>query len=309
MQSTRELEFALLGPLEVRLGERLAPVRGWREQAVLAMLLLAEGDSVPLERLVAAIWDGDPPSCAVKAVRNCVSALRGRLAQPGWQAVPILATAAGYRLPVDGARLDTKRFKHQVNAARQLTAAGHLADAAAGLRAALTLWRGPALAGTGSRIVRDCAARLDEERMIALEDCLDLELCLGRHRQVTGELQVLVRECPLREQVASQLMLALYRSGRQAEALDAYLRLAKRLAEDLGIDPTAEITGLHQAILRHDPSLDLPPRLDSHSHRIRLRRHLAARRGRHHGGDVRACRAAATQAEETPGHAGQRRPS
>lgn len=259
MRSTRELEFALLGPLEVRRGERLVPVRGWREQAVLAMLLLAEGDSVSLERLVAAVWDGDPPSGAVKAVRNCVSALRGRLAEPGGRVVPIQATAAGYRLPVDGARLDTRQFRRQVDAARLLSADGRLAGAAARLRGALDLWRGPALAGTGSRIVRDCAARLDEERMIALEDRLDLELALGRHRQVTGELQALVREWPLRERIASQLMLALYRSGRQAEALDSYRRLAKRLAEDLGIDPAAEITRLHQAILRQEPALDLPP--------------------------------------------------
>lgn len=259
MQSAKGLEFGLLGPLEVRRDDRLVPVRGWRERAVLAMLLLAEGGNVTLERLVEGVWDGDPPWGAVKAVRNCVSALRGRLAEPGGQAAVIQSTPAGYRLPIEGVRLDILQFRREVEAARRLSAAGRITEAAAGLRAALALWRGPALAGTGSAIVHSHAARLNDQRMTALEDCLDLELALGRHRQVAGELQALVRECPLRERLAGQLMLALYRSGRQAEALEAYARLAGRLAEDLGIDPTAEITQLHQAILRQAPSLDVPP--------------------------------------------------
>lgn len=259
MRSTREVEFALLGPLEVRRDERLVPVRGWREHSVLAMLLLAEGGSVALERLVEGVWDNNPPPGAVKAVRNCVSALRGRLAEPGGPAVPIQSTPAGYRLPVEGFWLDVRHFRGGVDAARRLSADGRITEAAAGLRAVLALWRGPALAGTGGRIMQDHAARLNDQRMSAMEDCLDLELALSKHRQVAGELQALVRECPLRERLAGQLMVALYRSGRQAEALDAYLRLARRLAEDLGIDPTAEIAGLYQAILRQDPALDVPP--------------------------------------------------
>jgi len=234
------------------------PVRGWREQAVLGMLL-AEGDTVTVGRLVEAVWDGDPPSEAAKAVRNCVSALRLRLPGSGGPAIPIQTTPAGYRLPLGGARLDAREFRRQVDAARQLAGAGQPAAAASGLRTALGLWRGAALGGTGGRIVQDCATRLDEQRMSALEECLDLELALGRHREITGELQALAREFPLRECVRGHLMLALYRSGRQAEALDAYLRLAKRLAEDLGIDPSADITRLHAAILRQDPVLDLRP--------------------------------------------------
>ncbi|MBV9449269.1 MAG: transcriptional regulator [Streptosporangiaceae bacterium] len=251
----RDLEFGVLGPLEVRRGQYLVPVRGWREQTVLAMLLLADGATVTVERLVEAVWDGDPPCSAVKAVRNCVSALRRRLAEAGEPAVPIQAIPAGYRLPL-GARLDMREFRQHTDAARQLANAGLTAQAVARLRAALGLWRGPALAGCGGAVIRGCAARLDEERISVLEGCLDLELALGRHQQVVSELQALAREHPLRERVWGQLMLALYRSNRQAEALDAYMTLAKRLAADLGINPAADIAGLHEAILRHDSSLD-----------------------------------------------------
>jgi DNA-binding SARP family transcriptional activator len=232
------------------------PVCGLREQAVLAMLLLADGDMVTVDRLVEAVWDGDPPFRAGKAIRNCVSAWRRRLAEAGVPAAPIDTTAAGYRLRLKDYRLDAREFRQQSDAARLLAAAGQAARAAAGLRAALSLWRGPALAGIEARIVQAGTARLDEQRMTALEDCLDLELALGQHRQAVSELQALAREYPLRERITAQLMLALYRSGRQAEALGTYRQLASRLARELGIDPVREITWLHQAILRQDPSLD-----------------------------------------------------
>jgi len=251
MQPANDLEFLVLGSLEVRRGQRSVPVRGWREQAVLAMLLLADGETITVERLVAAAWDGRPPPGAVKAVRNCVSALRHRLAGEGGPVIAIEAAAAGYRLPASVGRLDARDFRHRVRAARRLAASGESARAAALLRDALSLWRGPALDGAGGRIMQDCAARLDEERMTALEEYLDLELALGHHQQVTAELVALARQHPLRERLTGQLMLALYQSGRQAEALNVYLRLAKRLAEDLGVDPTPAVTGLYEAILRH----------------------------------------------------------
>jgi DNA-binding SARP family transcriptional activator len=256
MKPREDLEFLVLGPLEVRRGEHFVPVRGSREQTVLTMLLLAGGGTVTMERLVRAVWDSDPPFGAVKTIRNYVSALRHRLAPHDGTVIPIEANLAGYRLPADTGRLDARDFRHQVAAARQLAATGDTAQAAAGLRDALSLWRGPALDGADSQVVRDYAARLDEERMTALEEYLDLELVLGHHRQVTGELLALARQHPLRERFTGQLMLVLYWSCRQAEALDAYLSLAKHLAEDLGIDPTPAITQLYEAILRHDQSLD-----------------------------------------------------
>lgn len=256
MQHTEHLQFAVLGPLEVRRGQRPVPVRGRREHAVLAMLLLADGGMVTVDQLVDAAWDCHPPQGAVKAVRNCVSALRRRLVQIGGPGLPIETTAAGYRLPLAECRVDARDFRQQADAARRLAAAGHSAQAAAGLRAALGLWRGPALAGIRARMVQAGAVRLEEQHMTVLEDCLDLELALGQHRQAISELQALARECPLREKIVTQLMLALYRSGRQAEALSTYHQLANRLAVELGIDPACEVTWLHEAILRQDPSLD-----------------------------------------------------
>lgn len=293
------LEFRVLGPLEVRAGGSVVPVRGWREQAVLAILLLADGGTVTLDRLVEAVWDDDPPDGSVKAVRNCVSALRRRVADGdvagAGTVIPIRATLAGYQLPLDGAWLDASEFQQQADAATRLAAAGQAGEAAAGLRAALALWRGPALAGTASRIVQDYAARLDELRVSALEDCLDLELALGGHRHAVAELRSLASEHPLRERIAGQLMLALYRSGRQAEALDVYLRLARRLAGDLGLDPAAATTRLQESILRQDPSLDLPPGRQPAGLRqagTRCRRARARR-----GAGARLCRYATANAQ------------
>lgn len=253
------LIFGVLGPLEVRNQRGLLPLRGYRERSVLALLLLEEGRLLPLSRLVAAVWDGEPPRAAEKAVRNAVSALRGRFAQAEMSAVSIETEPAGYRLRLHGSSLDAAEFSQRTAAARELAFAGQLAEAVDELRAGLALWRGPALAGLSGIVIQAAAARLDEQRLAAWEECLELELRLGRHREVSGELQELAGEWPLRELLARLLMLALYRSGRQAEALDAFHRLAAKLAEDLGIDPSAEVTALHEAILRQDAVLDLEP--------------------------------------------------
>ena len=249
--------FSVLGPLEVRHRGELVPVRGSRERAVLAVLLLEEGRLVPLGRLVEAVWDGEPPRAAEKAVRNAVSALRGRFAHAEASAALIETDPAGYRLRLEGNPLDVAEFRQRVTTARELASADRAADAAAELRAALGLWRGSALADLSGMVIEAAAARLDERRLGAWEDCLDLELGLGRHREVIAELQALADEWPLRERLAGQLMLALYRSGRQAEALDAYHRLAGKLVDELGIDPSAEVARLHEAILRQDRALDL----------------------------------------------------
>jgi DNA-binding SARP family transcriptional activator len=259
MQSTEDLEFRILGPLEVRRGQVLVPICGRRESAVLTILLLSDGEVVTMDQLVEAVWDCDPPQNAIKAVRNCVSALRRRTAESAGIVIPVELTALGYRLRLEECRLDLREFRHHAAAARRLAAEGDLAQAVTGLRTDLGLWRGPALAGSRGRILQAGAVRLDEERMVALEDCLDLELALGRHRQVASELLGLAREQPLRERIAGQLMIALHRSGRQAEALDTYHQLARRLAEDLGINPSAGVTRLHEAILRQDPSVDYAP--------------------------------------------------
>ena len=255
--SVEPLQFRILGPLDVRHGGVSVPVCGWRERTVLAALLLQAGRVVPLSRLTESVWDQDPPPSAEKAIRNSVSALRRSIAQAGGPVSVIATDHTGYRLRPDECSLDALDFQRRVTEAGRLAAAGQAAEAAALLREALGSWRGPVLAGIGGPVIEVGAARLEEQRLTALEDCLDLELGLGSHQYLTGELQELVREQPLRERLTGQLMLALYRSGRQAEALDTYRRLAKRLTGDLGLDPSAEITRLHQAILRQDPALDL----------------------------------------------------
>lgn len=249
-------EFKILGSVEIEHKGRLVPVRGVREQSVMAMLLLEAGHVVPVARLVDAVWDADPPQAAEKAVRNTVSALRGRLAHAGASQTLIETSTAGYRLRLDHGQLDAARFADHAASARHLAATGQPGKAVSEFRAALGLWRGPALAGISGLAIEAAAARLDEQRLTAWEHCLDLELQLGRHREVTDELRVLVGEHALRERMTGQLMLALYRGGRQAEALDAYHRLAKQLADDLGVDTCAEIARLHEAILRHDSTLD-----------------------------------------------------
>lgn len=251
--------FGILGPLELRHEGGLVPLRGTRERAVLAALLLSEGRLVPLGRLIEAVWDGEPPQRADKAIRNAISALRGRFRQAEAPAVFIETDQAGYRLRLNGARLDAAAFTQLAASARELALAGEAAEAVEQLRAALSLWRGPALAGFGGLMLEAAAARLNDQRLAAWEECLELELGLGRHRHLTGELQELALQWPLRERTTTLLMLAQYRSGHQAEALEAYHRLARRLAEELGIDPSAEITQLHEAILRQDPELDRQP--------------------------------------------------
>jgi DNA-binding SARP family transcriptional activator len=252
-----DLRFAILGPLEVHFRGRPVLVRGLRERIALSSLLLAEGRAVSLDRLIETVWDADPPRAAAKAVRNSISALRQRLAESGASASVIGTEHEGYRLQLDGCYLDAQDFRDRTADARRAAAAGQAEQAAAELRAALALWRGSALSGLGGAHIELEAASLNEQRLTALEECLDLELSLGRHRQLVSELQAVAAEHPLRERLAGQLMIALYRSGRQAEALEAYRKLARRLADDLGIDPAAEVARLHEAILRQDLSLDI----------------------------------------------------
>lgn len=260
MPTVTGFEFRVLGPLDVRLRGQPVPVRGAREHAVLAALLLTADRVVPLGKLVRAVWDDDPPPVAEKAVRNSVSALRRRFIQAGGAAL-IDTEAGGYRLVSVGVYLDAAEFEKRVADARDLATVGKSRDAAEHLRAALRLWRGPVLAGRRAPALQAAAARLEEQRLIALEDCLDLELGLGQHGRSVAELRELTAEWPLRERLTAQLMLALYRSGRQTEALDAYHRLAHKLDSELGIDPSTKIRRLHEAILRHDPALELasPP--------------------------------------------------
>jgi DNA-binding SARP family transcriptional activator/energy-coupling factor transporter ATP-binding protein EcfA2 len=215
---------------------------------------------VSSDRLIDALWGEQPPASAVKTLQTYVSQLRRELepeARAGaWRALQTVD--GGYRLQVDRHGLDADRFARLVETGRRALGRGEPAAAASWLREGLALWRGPAygeLAGTSAGQAE--AAGLEELRLVALEGRVDAELGLGRHAELVGELEELVVTEPFRERLWSQLMLALDRSGRQAEALDAYGRLRGRLVEQLGIDPGPELRGLQERILRQDPSLDL----------------------------------------------------
>jgi DNA-binding SARP family transcriptional activator/streptogramin lyase len=228
-----------------------------KERLVLAILLLHANEFVARERLIDELWGESPPPTARKAVNVYVSQLRKVLVRNGRD--PITTADGGYRLEVDAEQLDAARLQQLLGTARERAAAGELEAAVELLGEALDLWRGPTLAGLLLESHgREEVAQLDELRLTALMDRIDCDLALGRHDQVLGELHVLVGEHPLRERLRAQLMLALYRAGRQADALDAYAEARQTLVDDLGIEPSEALQRLQQAILRHDPSLETP---------------------------------------------------
>jgi DNA-binding SARP family transcriptional activator len=242
------VEFRILGPLEVRDGERVVPVGGVRRRAVLALLLLDANRVVPVERLVDGVWGDAPPASAHASLQNHVSRLREELGDR-------LATRApGYVLRVAPGELDLDRFRALVDEA-------HGADAAVAserLREALALWRGRPLADLAGEPTGLAAAHLGELRSAALEERIEADLALGRHAALLPELEELVRQEPYRELLRRQLILALYRTGRQADALDAYAAARRVLVDGLGTEPGRELQELHRAVLRQDPALDVP---------------------------------------------------
>ena len=216
------------------------------------MLLLHPNEVVPADRLIDELWGEDSPEDAAAALRVNVSRLRKALAQD------VLTTRSpGYVIRVEPDELDLHRFERLVDEGRSLLARGLAADASERLRDALALWRGPALADFAYESFAQAAiARLEEIRLAAVELRIDADLALGRHDELVGEIEALVAEHPLREHLRMYLMTALYRSGRQAEALDAYQDARRALVDELGIDPSPALQELERAILRQDSSLD-----------------------------------------------------
>jgi DNA-binding SARP family transcriptional activator len=247
------MEFRILGPLEAWGEGGEVSLGGPKPRALLALLLLHPNEVVPADRLIDELWGEASPERAHAALRVNVSRLRQALPQG------VLATRSpGYAIRVEPDQLDLHRFERLVDEGRSLLARGLAADASGRLRDALSLWRGPALSDFAyERFAQAAIARLEEIRLAAIELRIDADLALGRHGELVGELEALVREQPLRERLRGYLMTALYRSGRQAEALDAYQDARRTLADDLGIDPSAALQELERAILRQDPSLDL----------------------------------------------------
>ncbi len=245
------MEFAILGPLEVRTrtGNRVR-LGGARQERLLAALLLNGGGAVPVARLVDAVWEDRPPATADRQVRNLAGLLRRGFRKADPTGPPVLLTdGRGYRIPLDDHGLDARVFADTVARSRRTAAAGQRAAAAVSLRQALSLWRGPVLDGLDGQLIDAGAVPLDELRLTAWEDCLDLEAALGWHRAGIPELTGLVADHPLRERFVAQLMRALHASGRTADALTVHRRFTDRLAEELGLDPSPELRRLHLELL------------------------------------------------------------
>src|SRR6266540_5820622 len=220
--SRLRIEFRILGPLEVSVDGRVLPLGSPKQRALLALLLVHANETVSRDRLIEELWGDAAPASVESAFHVYLSRLRRLLESAGGGAL-LVREAHGYRLRVEPDRLDATRFASLVGEGREALAAGEAERAADRLRRALALWRGPAMADLESeRFAIAAAARLEEERVGALEQRLEADLALARHRELVGELETLVAEHPYRERLRAQLMLALYRSGRQAEALQAY---------------------------------------------------------------------------------------
>ncbi|MET7706635.1 BTAD domain-containing putative transcriptional regulator [Micromonospora sp. NPDC005413] len=247
------MQFGILGPLRVGGGD--STVTAGRDRIVLAMLLLRAGRLVPVDELVDAVWEEHPPATARAQLQTCVSRLRRRFAELGLAPETIVTDPAGYGVRTATTNLDAEVFARGVEAARAAVAAGRLADARTRFRAALALWRGPALGGIPSRSVRRRAQALDEQRLTALEECVDIELRLGQAAELIEELAESVDQHPLRERLRGQLMLALSSVGRQADALAVYREGRRIYADELGIEPGAELQELHQRVLAGDLAL------------------------------------------------------
>lgn len=248
--------MGILGPIEVRIDDAPAALGGPRQRAVLAVLAIHPNQLVSVDRLVDHIWGEHSPATAVHTVRVFVSRLRQAMSTAGDR---LITRPPGYVLELKLDELDADRFERLYELGRGALAAGRAEDAVANLTQAQTLWRGPPLAEfTYEPFAQGAIARLDELRLNAREELIEAQLAVGRHEQVVSELEVLIREHPFRERPRGQLMLALYRCGRQAQALEAFQQARRALVEELAVEPGETLRELEQAILRQDPSLQAP---------------------------------------------------
>src|SRR5256714_9185598 len=246
------LEFRLLGPVEAVVDGRPVALPAAKPRALLAVLLLDRNRVVSVGRLVEDLWGDEPPETATKALQGYVSQLRKALG-----AERLLTKPPGYSLRVEDGELDLDRFEVLAREGRELLGSGESKAAAKRLAEALELWRGTPFAEFESEpFARDAGARLEDARLAALEERIEADLALGRHARLIPELEELVAREPLRGRPGAQLMLALYRSGRQADALELYRRTRETLSEELGIEPSLELQELERRMLQHDPTLE-----------------------------------------------------
>jgi DNA-binding SARP family transcriptional activator len=248
-----QLDFRILGPLSVRRDGHALALGGRRQRTLLALLLIRADEVVSIDRLSHDLWGEEPVDRTSKRLQVAISRLRHTL---GPDPVVVMEHG-GYRLRAGSDTLDAAQLEHLVAVGGAALQAGRTEEAGAALREALALWRGPPLADLAFEPALQLEiARLEERRLTALEERIDLDLALGRHAEVVAELEALVAEHPLRERLRAQLMLSLYRGGRQARALEVYRQGRHVLSEELGLDPGPALTRLEAAILAQDPSLD-----------------------------------------------------
>ena len=243
------------GPLEAEDGGTRVDLGGGKQKALLGLLLLQAGRVVPMDRLIDGLWGEEVPESAPKMVQIFVSQLRKQLPRE-----LIRTRSPGYLLDLDGHTLDLHAFEAMHARGREALADGRAEDAARELRRGLDLWHGVPLAEFAEPFARPEEARLVEQQLACLEDRVDAELALGREAELVAELDALVHRHPLRERPRSQLMLALYRCGRHAEALEAFQTFRLTLSDELGIDPPPRLKELQRRMLQQDPSLDLASR-------------------------------------------------
>jgi DNA-binding SARP family transcriptional activator len=251
------MDYRILGPLEVLDGDRALPLGGPRQRAVLALLLIRANTAVSSELIVHELWGAEPPRTASKALQNCVSALRKTLPSG---VETLRSVGGGYALRVDPEELDRNRFEALVAEGRALLSQGDPDEARRRLAGALDLWRGEPLSDFAfEEFAQEEIARLQELHITTAEDKVDADLAAGLSAELVPELEVLISRNPLRERLRGQLMLALYRAGRQAEALRAYRETRGALLGELGLEPSRHLQELERAILAHDPALDARP--------------------------------------------------
>jgi DNA-binding SARP family transcriptional activator/streptogramin lyase len=252
------MQYRILGPLEVGDDDREVVLGRGRQRSLLILLLLHANEVVSSERLIDELWGDTPPPTAAKTVQVYVSQLR-KVLRNGNGDGPLLTRGRGYVLRIGPDDLDLHRFERSLAEGRRALGSDAPDQAAKALREGLALWRGPPLADFAYEPFAQAEiARLEELRLAAIEQRIEADLELGRHADVVGELEALTAEHPLREGLRAQLMLALYRCDRQAEALEAYRLGRRRLVEDVGIEPSKSLRELHAAILAQDPALGAP---------------------------------------------------
>lgn len=242
------MDFRILGPLEVLRGDQVINVGRSRQLTILAHLLLDEGSVVSTERLIDAVWDGALPRTARNQIQICMTSLRKMMGADGGTS-RLVTQHPGYLLKLDNDYFDLREFKSGVAAARQLLDAGSYAESARRLRTALSLWRGPALSGVNSKALQSRIIYLEEMRLTSTEACLQAELRIKPPSELVPELMRLVNDYPLQEHLQAMLITALYRAGRQAEALDAYRAAHQAMVEGFGIEPSQDLQRLHMAML------------------------------------------------------------